>query len=337
MEKRVSVIMATYNTPKEYLCKAIDSILNQTYNNIEFIIVCDGSIKDYNVIKEYNDDRIKCIFHEENKGLPASLNEAIGFATGEYIIRMDSDDISLKNRISEQVKFLEKYDEIDVCGMYAKVFGKKDYIMTLFMNKPKYIGIQLLYRTCLVHPTVAFRASIFKDKNIRYNEEYICAQDFEMWSKIYNNNNIAIIPKVGIMYRMHDKQASIEKQKIQKEFYKKTIKRNVEKFEDFEKDILGKLFLILGEKEEINRNNYEEVSNYIDILIRNNKRFNERCLRKVIYNRYFQLLLKNNIFKSNLKNIILNRKIRNKILKIYNLENILHVCYYKLKGRRKNG
>ena len=189
MEKKVSVIMATYNTPKEYLINAIESILNQTYSNIEFIIVCDGSVADYDIVKKFKDKRIKIILHENNKGLPSSLNEAINMATGEYILRMDSDDISLKDRIKEQVQFLEKHNKIDICGMYAKVFGEKNYIMTVFMHNPKYIGSQLLYRTCLVHPAVAFRASIFKSENIRYDEEFLCAQDFEMWSKIYQNNN----------------------------------------------------------------------------------------------------------------------------------------------------
>ena len=97
--KKVSIIMSTYNTPEEFLKKSIDSILNQTYSNIEFIIVCDGNREEYEKIKKINDNRIKVLLNDNNRGLPYSLNFAIENSTGDYIARMDSDDIAINDRI----------------------------------------------------------------------------------------------------------------------------------------------------------------------------------------------------------------------------------------------
>lgn len=329
MEKKVSVIMSTYNTKKEFLTKAVDSILNQKYKNLEFIIICDGSMEDYNIVKEYSDERIKLIFHNENRGLPQSLNEAIDISTGEYIMRMDSDDISLKDRISIQVEFLEKHKNIDVCGMYAKAIGEKNLIMTLFLNEPKYIAIQLLYRTCLIHPTVAFRRKIFENTDLRYNVNYTCAQDFELWTRICNNNNIAIIPKIGLKYRIHSEQASNEKKHIQEEFYKKTIKNNAKKIND-DREKIENLLLVLGEKQKINDTEYIKIAEDIDLMIENCDTFNKKDLKKVFYNRYFQLMIKNKYMQKNLKKIMKNKNLRRKILKVYNIKNIIHITYYDI-------
>ncbi len=328
MEKKVTVIMSTFNTPKEYLIKSIDSILNQTYKNIEFIIVCDGSMEDYNIVNQYKDKRISIILHRGNKGLPNSLNEAIEKSSGDYIIRMDSDDISLKNRVKTQVDFLERHKNIDVCGMYAKTFGQKGQIMTLFLKKPEEITIQLLYRTCLVHPTVAFRKDIFKNSCIRYNQEYLCAQDFELWSKISNVYKITVIPKIGLLYRIHNKQATIEKKEIQEKYYKKTLENNVKKLKCKQKETVESVLLFLGEKKVITTENYKEIAKEIDYIVDNTNYAKKSIVKKVLYNRYFQLLLKNKIIFHNFFDVIKDKDIRKKVIKIYNFNNIIHWLFY---------
>ena len=138
--------MSVYNGEK-YLAEAIKSILNQTYKNFEFIIVNDGS-KDNSVeiIKNYmkKDNRIVLI-DRENKGLPYSLNEGISIAKGQYIARMDADDISLSNRFEKQIKYMEE-NKIDVCGSYIKLFGDntKEQIVNLktaILNDPSWFNI----------------------------------------------------------------------------------------------------------------------------------------------------------------------------------------------------
>ena len=120
--KKVSVIMSTYKTEESILNEAIDSILKQSYQNIELIIVCDGDKEEYNRIKEIKNPKIKVLFNETNKGLPYSLHLAIKNSTGDYIARMDSDDIAIEDRIEKQFNFMEEHKEIGICGTNAILF-----------------------------------------------------------------------------------------------------------------------------------------------------------------------------------------------------------------------
>ena len=105
----ISVVMSNYNTDEEYLRAAIESVLNQTYENFEFIIVDDCSTNNsVDVIESYSDKRIKLIKNKGNMGLTKSLNIAIKAAKGEFIARMDADDIALPQRFEKQIEFLKK-------------------------------------------------------------------------------------------------------------------------------------------------------------------------------------------------------------------------------------
>lgn len=209
--------MSVYNGEK-YLAEAIESILNQTYKNFELIIINDGS-KDNSVeiIKNYmkQDNRIVLI-DRENKGLPYSLNEGISVAKGEYIARMDADDISLPTRFEKQVDYMQK-NELDVCGSYIKLFGdnrKEQVIKNPITNED--IRFSLLFFSCLAHPTVVFKKEVF-DK-VKYNVDYKVAQDYQLWCDIANANfKIGNIPEVLLNYREHEAQASIEKFKRQQD------------------------------------------------------------------------------------------------------------------------
>src|SRR5699024_5552594 len=118
MAALVSVIMSVYNETETELALAIESILNQTYKDIEFIIVLDAPDNELvlKLIKKYqtSDDRIKIIINNQNQGLAKSLNTGIKSSSGEYIARMDADDISFKNRLDVQISFLEKNADYDI-------------------------------------------------------------------------------------------------------------------------------------------------------------------------------------------------------------------------------
>jgi len=202
-EPLVSVVMSVYNSD-QYLNEAIESILNQTYKNFEFIIIDDGSTDEsLEVIKKYKaeDDRIVLI-SRENKGLPYSLNEGISMAKGEYIARMDADDISLPDRLMEQVHYMVSNPGIGICGTWAEVFG--DGISFSILKHPeKHCELfpKLLFSVCFVHPSVMFRTSIIMGQSDRYNEEYVCAQDYELWLKLIKKTEFGNIPKVLLKYR----------------------------------------------------------------------------------------------------------------------------------------
>lgn len=134
---KISVLMSIYNTPENFLREAIESILNQTYTDFEYIIINDGSTNNVDeVVSSYNDSRIVYV-KQENQGLIKSLNTAIAISKGEYLARMDSDDISIATRFEEQINLLENNPQIGVCGTQLEMFGNSQMI-TNIKESPNY-------------------------------------------------------------------------------------------------------------------------------------------------------------------------------------------------------
>lgn len=207
MAPLISVIMPVYNTNKEYLCEAIDSILNQTINDFELLIIDDGStspeVKD--TIYSYKDSRIKYFF-KENTGVADTLNYGIGKASGKYIARMDSDDISLPERFKKQVTYLERHPEISLVGSWIEFFPKKQFWKP--MKKPGLFDF--LYTTQLAHPTVMWRKEDFDKHKLKYDPSFI-AEDYEMWSRVVLILKIDNIQEVLLKYRVTNEQITSSK------------------------------------------------------------------------------------------------------------------------------
>ena len=219
----VSVIMANYNTPAEYLRESIDSILAQTYGDFEFIIVddasTDGSAK---TVGSYNDPRIRLIHNAENLGLTKSLNKALDVCRGEFIARMDSDDVSEPTRFEKQVSFLRENPDVIVCGTWARLFGDwADHnsnetlcrsipdretfrIFQLFGNNPN-----------IVHISAMFSKKLMDENNVRYNENYRYAQDYRMWVSCNSAAKCAIIPEILVNIRVREGTISTAKKQEQ--------------------------------------------------------------------------------------------------------------------------
>lgn len=126
---KISVIMSVYNG-MPYLKEAVQSILKQTFKDFEFIVVNDASTDDsWQYLKGLNDKRIKLIINEKNLGLATSLNDGIKIAKGNFIARMDADDVSKPDRLEVQYKFLTKNPEIDLCGSWADIIDEKGKIV----------------------------------------------------------------------------------------------------------------------------------------------------------------------------------------------------------------
>lgn len=199
----ISVVMAVYNADK-YLVVAIESILQQTLSDFEFIVIDDGSTDgSLSIINRYADidNRIK-IVSRENKGLPASLNEGIRLAKGKYIARMDADDISLLTRFEEQVLFLEKHQEVGVCGTWAEVFNDEKILGRIrHPAEHEALKVKLLFSVCFVHPTVMIRKQLLDLHNVFYNEAYTNSQDYELWVRMSCYTKFYNIEKVLLRYR----------------------------------------------------------------------------------------------------------------------------------------
>ncbi len=310
MTKLISVLMSTYNTNVEYLDASIKSILEQTYSNFEFIIVCDGSQDEYDYIKQkYDDQRIKLVLHERNKGLPISLNEGIRISNGEYIARMDSDDIAIKNRLEIQMEYMEEHPEIEISGMYARCFGKENRNARTFFVKPEEIEVLSLYLPVMIHPTVMFRRSFF-DRGVFYNEEFLCAQDKELWTRAVTNKNMTVIRKYGLNYRIHDSQAGISKRKIQ-EHYSSLIRWEAcKKLKGLPEEEIYGLLEILNDVKPLKEYDIYEFLDKIDVMIEKSDRFERKVMKRVIYNRIYALMIKYRV-KFNLLKIKYTFKIAN--------------------------
>jgi glycosyltransferase involved in cell wall biosynthesis len=200
MAPRVSVIMPAYNAGK-YISEAIQSVLDQSFSDFEFLILDDGSTDNtVSEIEKFSDPRIKLIRNEKNLRLVATLNKGLSLAKGEYIMRMDADDISLPDRFIEQIEYMDNNLDVGVCGTLMKTFGAEDEIVyhpeSDLMIKPL-----ILYRSLVAHPTVCFRASVIKQHQFKYSEDFIHIEDIDLWSKMMFYTKFHNIQKVLFLYR----------------------------------------------------------------------------------------------------------------------------------------
>lgn len=187
MSKKISVIMSVYNDEK-YIEDAINSILNQSYDNFELIICNDCSTDKSNEIIQKladQDSRILYIQNEINMGLAPSLNRCLKKATGQYIARMDSDDYSLEDRFEKQVHFLDAHPEYAVIGgqmnhmdMNGSVYKKSNYPITITKDA-------IVKNVCIAHPTAMIRKEVFNEVDgYTVNKYTVRAQDYDLWCKI---------------------------------------------------------------------------------------------------------------------------------------------------------
>jgi len=203
----VTVLLPVYNAEK-YIKNSIESILNQTYCKFLLLIINDGSIdQSLDIIKRYNDNRIKIINFNQNIGLIKALNIGLDNSKGKYIIRMDADDISELNRIEEQIKYMDSNPAIGVSGCGSRTFGESvNSWETLYPVEHDDIKVKLTHNTSLSHPTVIFNRALLG--SIRYNDKYQHIEDYELWVRIIDKFKIGNLNKVLLNYRIHSDQIS---------------------------------------------------------------------------------------------------------------------------------
>src|ERR1035437_9636183 len=189
----ISVLMPVYNA-EPYLKEAIESVLNQSFRDFELLLIDDASTdKSVEIIKSYHDNRIVLLQKPINSGYNDSLNMAIPFAKGEYIARMDADDLSLDNRFLKQYNYMEQHPDILVLGTMLKVIGAD------FSNKYHpitYDQVKLfsLMGSPVAHPTVFIRRSVFDTYNLKYDRNFEPAEDYDLWSRILEIGKIENLP-----------------------------------------------------------------------------------------------------------------------------------------------
>jgi len=205
--------MSVYNG-RRYLKEAVESILNQTFKNFEFIIIDDGSTdKSPQILDEYTkrDKRIRVI-HQKNIGLTKSLNKALKLAQGKYIARIDADDIAYKSRFKKQVDFLEKHPKVGLVGSYVDVIDEKRKTIgqLIYPTSDKKIKKELIKKNPFCHPSVMFRKEV-TEKVGAYNEDFGTAQDYDFWMRISKHYQVANLSKVLGAWRLRKKAITFQK------------------------------------------------------------------------------------------------------------------------------
>lgn len=206
---RISVVLPVYNGNK-YLAEAIDSILAQTYSDFELIMIDDGSTDgSEKILGKYEkaDARVRVILRE-NRGLASTLNDSIDLACGEWIARMDQDDIALPYRFERQLEWLEKTGA-DIAGSWVRRFGTFDKRIVKLHQSDEAIKMEMMFCSPFAHPSVMMRTSLIKC--LRYDSVWDKAEDYDLWERAAEAGwKMTNVPEVLLLYRVHLDQISTQ-------------------------------------------------------------------------------------------------------------------------------
>ena len=200
---KVSVLMPVYNG-EEYIREAIDSVLSQTLRDFELIIINDGSTDNsIQIIKSYSDPRIVLVNSATNSGVIATLNKGIDAARGDYIARLDADDIAMPERFEKQVDFLDSHQDYGFYGSSATIIDQagnklQDWIYTY---EAPTLPSHLLFRNVFIHSSIMVRAAILKV--LPYHADYYVAEDYFSWVKVAADWKMYNSPECLVKHRVH--------------------------------------------------------------------------------------------------------------------------------------
>lgn len=210
----ISVVMSVYNEPIQWIRESINSILNQTISDIEFIIILDNpqniEAKELLLKYSYEDNRVKLLFNDFNIGLTKSLNKGLAVAKGEFIARMDADDISLPTRLEEEISYFRNNPTVSICHTnYDRINSTGQIICKSYVNPQKSGREWVAWTNPLGHSTVMFRSNLCKLRNPLYNEDFKRTQDYELWAFFaLEDCEFGFINKSLLLYRESELQVT---------------------------------------------------------------------------------------------------------------------------------
>ncbi|MCC5944603.1 MAG: glycosyltransferase [Bernardetiaceae bacterium] len=218
----VTVMMPAYNAEK-YIAEAIESILNQSFQDFELLVLDDGSTdKTQEIVTAYQKQnaKIKFIQNPENKGLSYTRNRLLAEAKGKYLAILDSDDIALPSRLEKQVNYLEQNPKVGLLGtgvIYVDAEGKEQSV-NVRLHDNKRIPCRLLFQNVMGQSTIMMRQAM---KRFTYSMEYLTAEDYQLWVRMSYHTEIANLSEPLIRYRQHDQNISVARQALNSEYLQK--------------------------------------------------------------------------------------------------------------------
>lgn len=287
----ISVLMPVYNA-ELYVREAVDSILNQTFTDFEFIIIDDCSTDgSYEVLKSITDDRIKLYRNDKNLNKSETRNKGLRLAKGKYLALMDADDINKPQRLKVQYDFLESHPEIDMCGTHVRYFGHKELIWKTPVNTNS-VKDYSLHGMPFSNPTLMARKRVYK--TMHYQKEFDGVEDYKLISDLLQEYKGYNIPHVLLDYRVHGNQASftfnssgvVEQRKSQQDLHYTVFKINLRRI--YPKTSITDEIKLMEDyfvaKKIIPQKDYKRFGRYYDFLIKSNtKKVYSHKVLKMLY------------------------------------------------------
>ena len=227
---KVSVIMPAYNA-QAYIKEAMDSILEQSFSDLELIVINDCSADGTEaVIQSYSDPRIVYLKNEKNSGVAVTLNRGLAVARGEYIARMDSDDISMPERLEKQVRFLDTHPDYAICGSSLRIFGQGRREGAFpYPETDGDIRANMVFNSPFAHPSIMMRGEMLNQCGRYYDVKFEKAEDYELWCRLLEQGRGYNFPQPLLRYRHHGKQIRTANAAEQKEAVLRLRRRTVER------------------------------------------------------------------------------------------------------------
>ena len=208
MYPTLSILMPVYKTAS-FLQEAIDSILSQSFTDFELIVLNDCSPDNAEeILDRYDDPRIVRYKGTQNQGLANVLNIGMDMAKGQFIARMDSDDISLPERLKTQVSYLDSHPDIDLCSCGMKLFGAKNGLWVR-EHDPEMVKITALFFSPILHASSVWRKEAFDRCGLRFRQEMVPAEDYDLWCRsLVKGLKMVNLPECLYLYRIRPDQAT---------------------------------------------------------------------------------------------------------------------------------
>lgn len=292
----ITVLMPVFNS-ELFVKDAIESILNQSHQNFEFLIINDGSTdQSHAIISSFFDSRIKYVNNEVNKGIVNTLNKGLKLSKGKYIARMDADDIAMPDRLSKQLAFLTANPTYKLCGSRAIAIDANGKEINN-LNRPQHsakIKVFNLFRNAFIHPTIMADAETIK--KFAYSEDFKYAEDYFLFSQITMAYPVANLKERLLRYRIHEESITSKKKEEMVQSELKTIAYLL----SFLFDKVDQQSLLIHHSilrpEDAGFSSHEVEHHLLNILKANGKKqvFNQKVLGTQLQKDWYNYLLKSN-------------------------------------------
>lgn|GEM_PF-851301 len=283
----VSVIIPLYNAEK-YIYQALQSILEQSYQNLEILIIDDGSTdKSREIVEQFDSKKIIYLQNKVNLGVSATRNRGFELANGEYIALMDADDISMVTRIEKQVRFLEENPHIGLVSSHYEsfrksFFGTKKRIRKLPIDSDE-IEASILFSNVICGGATMIRSKILKEHHLQFDTSLQMAEDFDLWRRLSEVTQVTNLDDVLLKYRKH-KNNSIKNRMILDRDFTKVILKSFQKFNIDMQDLLNEDYRLKDSE------SFVRLHQYLEAILEENvetkkhhQHYLEAAVKKLLY------------------------------------------------------